>query len=213
METICPAPPELTTVDNPNCPENLGQIQKIFFQRQISGWTFDSTGATSAALLASWTPLLVATDDTKIVVTPYFDTGEITPGKVISVGGGDNTTLNGRKLNMDFNATEFAAQFRSIRGEIIAQLKKLEYGEVLMAYFVNQFKQIALNDLDTAHPGTKLTGFPIFSPYFEDAGNKGFATDDKANFGFSMDYGWRDNLYLLKPTWNPFTALVPTQET
>lgn len=213
METLCPLPAALVTVQNPGCPENLGQIQKFIFQRKISNWVFDSTAGKNALTLASWTPLLVATDSTKIVVTPYADSVTITPGKVITTGGGDNSTLNGRKLNTGFNSTDVMGQFRSIPAEIIAQLKNLEYGEDLMCYMVNQFGQIILQDLYPGHKGTELTGIPLFSPFFEDAGNEGFAKDDKANFGFAMDYGWRDSIVLIKPTWNPFTSLVPIQET
>lgn len=207
METVCPVPAALTTVQTPTCPENIGQIQRIFFQRAKAAFIFDSLGGTSFLELASWTPLLVAAGDTKVVIAgskqgPSMDTVIITPSTAITVGGGDNTTLNGRKLNTGVTAAELSGELRSMPSEIIEQLKLLQKGEELVVYFENQYKQLIGIDAYPGHPGQNIVGIPIFSLFFGDAGNEGFAKDDKAKFGFGMDYGWRANLYIKKPNFD-----------
>lgn len=228
METICPVPTHLTEVQNPACPENIGQIQKIIFQRARANFVFDSVGATgSITALASWTPLIAASDDTKVVIAPNCVSVVITPPTPITTGGNDNSTLNGRKLNTGFSSVELTGMFRSMPSEIIAQLKLLQKGEELVWFGINQFGQFVARDIYPAHPGEKVTGIPLFSPFFGDAGNEGFAKDDMANFSFGMDYGWRSDLqvdsnaafvsayqlYLKKPNFNALTAIVATQET
>jgi hypothetical protein len=227
METICPVPTKLVTVQNPSCPENIGQIQKIIFQRARANWVFDSTGGTDIQDLASWTPLLTATDDTKIVIAPNTVSVVITPPTALTTGGNDNSTLNGRKLNTGFSSVELTGMFRSMPSEIIAQLKMLQKGEDLVWYGVNQFGQIVARDIYPGHPGEKVAGIPLFSPFFGDAGNEGYAKDDMANFSFGMDYGWRSDLqvdsagdpvssyqlWLKRPTFNPLVSLVATSET
>jgi hypothetical protein len=228
MQTICPVPTQLQTVQNPGCPENIGQIQKIIFQRASANWVFDSTAGKDINLLASWTPLLTAVDNTKIVIAPNCNSVVITPPTAITTGGNDNSTLNGRKLNTGFSSVDLTGMFRSMPSEIIAQLKLLQYGEDLVWYGVNQFGQIVARDIYPGHPGTNVVGIPLFSPFFGDAGNEGYAKDDMANFSFVMDYDWRSQiiqnsagvitsqyqLILVKPTgFNALTQLKAIQET
>jgi len=227
METICPVPTALTTVQNPACPENIAQIQVIIFQRASANWVFDSTAGKDVKLAASWTPLMTAVDNTKIVIARNCNQVTIDPPTAITTGGNDNTTLNGRKLNTGFSSVELKGMFRSMPSEIIAQLKLLQYGEELVWFGINQFGQIIGRDIYPGHPGEKVTGIPLFSPFFGDAGNEGFAKDDMANFSFIMDYGWRSDLqvdsagvqtsayqlYLKKPSFDALSVLKPIQET
>lgn len=57
-----------------NCGETFGQIQKVAFQRltKADGTKNSFTTQKAITLLASWTPLLSAADDTKVVVSPYI---------------------------------------------------------------------------------------------------------------------------------------------
>lgn len=229
METICPVPTALTTVQNPACPENIGQIQKIIFQRASAAYVFTSGdgGATDIQKLSTWTGLLAAADSTKVVIAPNCNGVTIDPPTPITTGGNDNSTLNGRKLNTGFSSVELKGMFRSMPSEIIAQLKLLQYGEDLVWIGVNQFGQFIARDKYPGHPNTQIVGIPLFSPFFGDAGNEGYAKDDMANFSFGMDYDWRSfaqadgtgvivsayQLYLKKPTsFNPLTLVAP-QET
>lgn len=228
MQTICPVPTALQTVQNPGCPENIGQIQKIIFQRASANFVFDSTAGKDIKLLATWTTLLAAADSTKVVIAPNCNGVTISAPTPITTGGNDNSTLNGRKLNTGFSAVDVKGQFRSMPSEIIAQLKLLQYGEDLTWIGVNQFGQFVARDIYPGHPGTKLVGFPLYSLFFGDAGNDGYAKDDMADFAFGMDYDWRSfiaqdsaglitsqyQLILVRPTdFNALTQLKAVQET
>lgn len=229
METICPVPTALTTVQNPACPENIGQIQKIIFQRVKANYNFTSGDAsgTDIKLLSTWTALLAAAGDTKVVIAPNTNGVTISAPTPLTTGGNDNSTLNGRKLNTGFSSVELKGQFRSMPSEIIAQLMLLQKGEDLLWIGLNQFNQFIVRDNYPGHPNTQISGIPLFSPFFGDAGNDGFAKDDMADFSFIMDYGWRSGatadsggiitsayqLKLIKPNFNALTSLVATLET
>lgn len=214
MQFTCPLPAALTTIPNPSCPEGLGQIQKFIFQRLSAAWVFDSTGATSFLTLASWTPLLVAAGNTKVVVTPFLDSVVIPPTEAITFGGNDNSTVNGRKLNVAGAPTTASGEARNISGEIQGALQALSQGEDLVMYAINQFNQLIGRDTYPGHPGEKIAGIPIYSFFCGDAGNEGFAKDDKTKITFQLDYQWRNFLYVHKPTtFLPLTSIVAASET
>lgn len=213
MEFTCPLPNALTTVPNAACPENLGQIQKFIFQRAIAAWVFDSTGGTSFLEAASWTPLIVAAGNTKIVISPYLDTVVIPKSEAITIGGGDNSTLNGRQLVAAGTNPIITGEERSASAEIIAAMQKLSQGEDLVWYAINQFNQLIGRDAYPGHPGTNIVGIPCHALFQGDAGNEGFAKDDKAQLRFGVDYGWRQNIYIKKPNFNAKAVLVAANET
>ena len=70
----CPAGTALPDIPVSNCPESFGQIQKVAFQRLYKSTGEKNSFIASAGIgkRASWTPLLSADDDTKIVHFPYI---------------------------------------------------------------------------------------------------------------------------------------------
>lgn len=212
MEITCPKPAALPTVGLVSCPENLGQIQRFIFQRQ--GFVFDSTATIPLPIteLASWTPLITAIDNTKIISTPKMANVIIPRSEAITEGGGDNTTIDGVELVLGVGPITLTGDLLSVPGKIIGQLKKaLNPEEDLVVYMINQYGQICCYDIDPLLSGTKVTGLQISGRVFvSDSGNEGLNTLDKATLRFSFAEGWRDQLVLIKPTdFNAKTSLFP----
>ncbi len=209
MEIICPRPAALPTVNKVSCPENLGQIQRFLFQR--AGFVFDSTGSTDIKLLASWTPLFIATGDTKVVSTPVMANVVIPRGEAKVEGGGDNTTIDGVELVVGVGPITLTGDLISVPAKVIKQLKSLFGEENLVVYMINQYGEIIAHDNDPAATGTLVTGLQISGRVFaSDAGNEGLNTLDKATLRFSFAEGWRDQLVKVKGTdFNAKTGLFP----
>lgn len=211
MEIICPRPTAIPTVGLFNCPINIGQIQRFIFQRQ--GWVFDSTDDTDIKLLASWTPLIIATDDTKIISTPKMAGITIPAGEAKTEGGGDNSTIDGVELIVGVGPITVTGQMQGLPAKIRKQLKTaLGPEEDLVVYMINQYGHIICKNFDPANTAvTKYEGLPISGRVFvSDPSNDGFATVDKTTIRFSFSEGWADQLAIVSPTdFNAKTALFP----
>ncbi len=200
----CPNPASLTTINISDCPVDLDQIQKIYFQRQ--GFIFDGTVGKDITLLADWQTLVTAGDDTKVVVTPLIGGDPvITAGEAITTGGGDNTTLNGVVETTGTNPSQFSVTFKSLSAEEEKALKTLACEGKLGAYFVNRNEQLIVNEVATG----EYTGFEVFgNVFFSDRNNAGFGTKDTFTMTFSLKAGWSEDLSLQTPAdFNPLTDL------
>ncbi len=211
MEIICPKPAAIPTVNKVTCPINIGQIQRFIFQRQ--GWVFDSGDDTDILLLASWTPLIVATGDTKIISTPRLAGAVIPRGEAKTEGGGDNSTIDGVEIVVGVGPITLTADLISVPAKIRKQLKiSLGPEEDLVVYMINQFGQIVCKNSDPANTAvTQFEGLQISGRVFiSDPANEGLNTLDKSTLRFSFAEGWADQLALVKPTdFNARTALFP----
>ncbi len=199
----CPGLSELAAIPAFTCGENLGQIQKIIFQRR------QATGSPTFATLilpqtlANWTALLTETDDTKVVATPLFENFIIPAVEAITEGGDDNTTLNGVPLVVGASTISVTGNFRSIPAAILRALKAYNCEPNLTVFFVNEFDKII--GRSTTSASTDFRGIPISEFFIGDGGNEGKNTQDKTMFRFNLNYGWRDNLKFVTPT--DFSAL------
>lgn len=197
----CPKPAAIPNISDYECPINFDQIVKIIFQR--SGYTFASEAALKD--LATWTPLLTATDDTKVQVTPYFSGLVLPPSEPLTEGGNDNSTVNGIPLYLGEGFIGVAGQFIGLPPSVAEQLRDYTVESIssigvtdLVAYFVNRFGQLIHNN---------LTGFPIYNWRLSSVGSEGFNKHNKTNFSFSMTGEWDAAAVVTKPTFNPLTAL------
>lgn len=208
---VCPKPTSLSDVLRATCKENLGQIQRFIFQRSDAVDNVFVVGKLGLInVLASWTPLWIATDDTKVVSSPYVENFVIPKTEAATEGGGDNSTIDGIEIVVGANAATAIGQIAETPSAILASLRKLMCEVDLTVYMVNQFGQIIGRDLLPNAPGTSVIGVPIQSFFVSDAGNDGLNTRDKADFRFGLPYGWRDNLAIVKPTaFNAKTQLWP----
>lgn len=213
MEIICPKPTAIPTVNKVTCPINLGQIQRFIFQR--AGFIFDSAAMTpnDIKLLASWTPLFTATDDTKVISTPRMAGVVIPRGEAKTEGGGDNSTIDGVELVVGTGPITLTGDLISVPAKIRKQLKEaLNSEEDLAVYMINQYGQIICWNNDPANTAvTSFSGLQISGRvYVSDPGNEGLNTLDKSTLRFSFAEGWADQLAMVKGTdFNAKTALFP----
>ena len=201
----CPLPSALTTIDAAGCPFNMGQLQRVIITRAASS-EFPMTVATSNPnVLATWTPLFTASDDTKVVKTPLVGGNPaITGGAAITQGGNDNSTLNGEVEVTGTESSVFSADFKDLEPALARAMKELKC-ESLKIFFVNDAGDIigVSEDAGVTFDGITVNGKSFF---LSDRSNNGFGQKDVNTLSFNLAPGWDD--YLLKVTPTDFNALT-----
>lgn len=201
----CPLATTLTDIPGSTCPENMGQIQRYWFVRK-GNVSFDiptpanNLPGTIAGIdpddIAAWTILFSAPDDTKVVKTPLIGGDSvITAGSVLSVGGGDNSTLNGSTLINGINPADGSARFDSLTGEQIEAIRNLtcEAGG-LEVYLISQEGKIW-----GKKDGDILTGFDCANVILGTMTNAGFGTRDNNVMTFQLDFDYDEYKYAVTP--------------
>jgi hypothetical protein len=183
----CPPDELLTDIPDSECAFRFDQLQRFFFQRiqAVSSFT-----ATTIKAVATWTPLLAETDDTKIVKTPRMPNVVIPPGEILKEGGNDNTTLDGVPR---LNGRGFAPVTLDAQNWTPAQLNALRklanesVGDTnIWMYMVNRFGQVISN--------SDGSGIPVYNIMAGDPGTEGFNKDNIARVSFDLPPGWADDL-------------------
>lgn len=184
------------------CGVDLRQIQKLGFQRRQAAASFT---ATTILQLSEWQDYLTATDDTKIVITPYIRANaQIEAGAAITTGGGDNSTLNGVEENEGVNPSRFSGQFKSLSPAVEKAIKALNCELDLTVYLFLQGGLIVCTEITS----TTYNGITIQSFFLSDRNNAGFGTKDTFNTSFAIPAGWSENICKpIKPNFNPLTDL------
>lgn len=195
------------------CSDDLGQIQKIAFQRIYSSGTtrnaFVGTGSGTITptipLLASWQALMTATNGTKIVVTPFVEAPTPDGGDPITFGGG-NDTIGGVVKNIGRNPINMSFALRQYPQSIIKEMKALQCEVGLGVYLFNgDGKIIALQDPTTP---TTYYPIPIQSLFVGDLKPNGLDTPDDNTLSFSFPPNYSDDLAIVSPTdFNPLIDL------
>lgn len=210
----CPAATALPDIPAVMCPESFGQIQKVAFQRLMKDDStknfFDSAGEPPKDItkLASWTPLLTATDSTKVVVSPYIQAPTAEAGAARTFGGG-NETPDGIEEIIGRESTPFTGVFRKVPQSIIKAVKELQcesYGDNLGVYLFDNNGNIgAIQDATTK---TKYYPIPIRSLFVGDKTLGGLEAPDNNAIQWSFLPNWSDNLAIVTPNdFNPLTDL------
>lgn len=203
----CPAGASLPSVPNAACPQDFGQIQKIIFQRIFSTGTTKNSFSTQKDIkkLASWTPLMTASDGTKAVITPYVEAPASDGGDAITFGGG-NDTLGGATKIIGRNPVNMTFAIRQMTQNVIKALKGLQCEDALGVYLVNADGQImALKDTATA---TTYYPIPIRSLFVGDLMLNGLDNPDENALSFSFAPNWSDDAVVVSPEFNPLTDLA-----
>ena len=193
-----------------NCPESFGQIQKVVFQRLYKSTGKKNSFTTDAGIekKASWTPLLSADDDTKIVISPYIQAPTAEAGAPRTFGGG-NETLGGVEEIVGREPTPFTGVMRKLPQKIIKALKELQcesWGDNLGVYLFDENGAIgAIQDAKTA---TTHYPIPIRSLFIGDKTLGGYEAPDSNNIQWAFLPNWSDDLAIIAPEdFNPLTDL------
>lgn len=193
-----------------NCPESFGQIQKVAFQRLYKSTGEKNSFTTTAGIgkKASWTPLLSADDDTKIVISPYIQAPTAEAGAARTFGGG-NETLGGVEEIVGREPTPFTGVMRKLPQKIIKALKELQcesWGDNLGVYLFDENGAIgAIQDAKTA---TTHYPIPIRSLFIGDKTLGGYEAPDSNNIQWAFLPNWSDDLAFIVPEdFNPLTDL------
>lgn len=201
----CPAAAALPDLEIAECSESVGQIQKLIFQRIFSAAGVKNSIATPL-IKASWTPLLVAADSTKAVVSPYIQGPETEPGAAKVFGGG-NATLGGIEIVVGREPTTFKSNIYNSKQLTIAKMKEMMCDKVGV-WLVDENGNIICEADDVAVP-TKYFPFPINKLFIGDKKLGGFDNPDANVVEFSFNPHWSDKLVILKPTdFNALSDLV-----
>ena len=193
-----------------NCPESFGQIQKVAFQRLYKSSGEKNSFKTDAGIekKASWTSLLSADDDTKIVISPYIQAPTAEAGAARTFGGG-NETLGGVEEIVGREPTPFTGVMRKLPQKIIKALKELQcesWGDNLGVYLFDENGAIgAIQDAKTA---TTHYPIPIRSLFIGDKTLGGYEAPDSNNIQWAFLPNWSDDLAFIVPEdFNPLTDL------
>lgn len=191
-----------------NCPESFGQIQKVAFQRLYKSTGEKNSFKTDAGIekKMSWTPLLSADDDTKIVISPYIQAPTAEAGAARTFGGG-NETLGGVEEIVGREPTPFTGVMRKLPQKIIKALKELQcesWGDNLGIYLFDENGAIgAIQDVKTA---TTHYPIPIRSLFIGDKTLGGYEAPDSNNIQWTFLPNWSDDLAFIVPEdFNPLT--------
>lgn len=201
----CPEASEIEDIPAVSCIERFGQIQKLILQRTKSGSTVNEIviATTDPKLLATWTALLAASDETKVQVTPTIAAPNNEAGEARTYGGG-NTTPSGVEIILGSNPSPFTAEFLDTPQNVIAAIKKYRCETGLSIMLVNERGQIGCWADDTVTP-TKIKGFPAQSFFVGDKIMGNFEEPDKNPLSWNFLPDWSDNFHILTPT--DFSAL------
>lgn len=202
----CPKGAALPDIPAVTCPESFGQIQKVAFVRlyKTDGTKNKFVTASDIKLKASWTPLLTAADDTKVIISPYIQAPTAEAGAARTFGGG-NDTLGGIEEIIGREATPFTGVIRKAPQTVIKALKDLQC-ESIGVYLFDE------NGAIGAIAGTTEGDYfpiPIRSFFVGDKTLGGFEAPDSNAIQWSFLPNWSDDLKLIAPTdFNPLTDLV-----
>lgn len=196
----CPRSAALSSIPIEDCLESIGQIQKIVIQRmrKADGARNKFVEATANPnVLGSWTPLLSASDDTKVVQTPFLSSPETEAGAARKYGGG-NATLGGIEIVIGREPTTFTSMILRTKQATIKALKEIMTEDVGI-YFIDEHGRVIM-DSDGASPVVELYPIQIRGQFVGDKKIGGLEEPDSNAFEFSLLPNWSDNLRLITPT-------------
>ncbi len=197
---FCPPATALTAIPNQDCGIRFDQIQRIAFQRKQATPSFT---AASIKVQATWTPLLAATDATKIVLTPRMAALTISGGEPLYEGGNDNSTINGVRQLRGIGASNLSGNLQDVRGTILAAIRALvneSSGDSnIWAYFINIYNQI-IAESDGA-------GIDVSNIIAGDPSSAGFGAPNISLFSLELPPGWFDAVDVFNAT-APFKPLT-----
>lgn len=203
----CPGNASLPDIPKVTCNESFGQIQKVAFQRLVKDDGSKNTISKATIVTkAAWTPLLTASDDTKVVVSPYIEAPTTEAGAPRTFGGG-NETLGGIERIIGREPTTFTGQLRQLPQSVIKAMKEMQcesLGNNLGVYLFdgNGAMECLVDEDDNCSP------IPIRSFFIGDKTHGGFESPDSNQIQWSFLPNYSDDLQIIIPEFNPLNELV-----
>lgn len=196
----CPRAAAISDLTLDDCLESMGQLQKIVFQRVFKSDGSKNTflvGTNDPDLIASWTLFLEASDDTKVVSSPFINSPEFEAGAARTRGGG-NASLGGIEEVVGVEPTTFTGMVLRAKQSLIKALKTYMC-ENVGVYMVDQFGRIGMlsDGLDTV---VNYYPIPIKSFFVGDKMPGGLEEFDSNAISFSLEPNWSDNFVLITPS-------------
>ena len=197
----CTPPAMLTTITQAACKVKTGAVAHILFQRK--GFRFNGTGTTPNAIeaLASWTPLMTATNDTKVVKSPQLLGLTAPQGEATTT----DDTLDGSPEVIDFPGVQATGRYADLPGDVITQIKELEKeadGQ-LVVYLATLDQRIAAHKVaDNVYTGISIRALAIGDPGIGGRGQR-----DEGTFNFNFKAGYRKNYTLVSVNFDPLTQI------
>ena len=205
--TTCPQGAAIIDILIDNCPSDVGQIQRLIFQRiYSSGSTRNSIAVADAPLLATWVAFQAALAGTKTQITPFISAPENELGAAITYGGG-NDTVDGIPLTTGVEPSKFSCKMIRVHAKTAEAMKGL-IGEQIGVYLVNEHSRI-WGDSDDATTPTLFYPIEIRELFISDRKLGGKIEPDYYMMSFSLPPNWSDKLNEIIPTdFDPLTALA-----
>lgn len=206
---LCP-PATPQSIRTSECLERFGEVQKIILQRTFDDGTINAItiATTDPALLATWTALFAATDNTKAQITPFINAMTNEVGDPIEVGG-VGSTVGGIVKKIGSNASPFTGEFHDEERKVMKDLKVWAREKNVSIFLVNEFGDIG-GYADNLETPTTFRGIPALETFFVSDKKLGMKADvDKDMVSWSFLPNWSDNFYIVTPTdFNAVSDLV-----
>lgn len=201
----CPVGASIGGIIIDDCPSNVGQIQKLIFQRIYeTGSTLNSIAAADAPIEGTWTPNFTASDGTKMQISPFISAPENELGAAITYGGG-NDTKNGELITMGYESSKFTCKILAAHSKTAESMKAL-VGETMGVYFVNEHSRI-WGDSDDATTPTLYYPIEITDFTVSDRKLGGRLEPDYYLVTFNLPPNWANKLNEIIPVgFDPLTA-------
>lgn len=204
----CPLGALPNQLDN-TCANDLDAIVKLAFQKPQATAPF--TTIAPIGDVDSWTALLSASDDTKIVLSPAVANMVINASEGAFIGENSNESVNGLGYYLGENNVRITGEFHSISQDIADALADLScFSDVTLGasnltvyLFLRRVK--GTSRVSAKGTGTlgEYEGFEIFNFRISSLDNQGYQTKTKYMFSFDIQpdvwVGKEDVIALFNP--------------
>ena len=212
MGLICECP--LGTLPNQidlTCATDLDQIVRIAFQKPQATPSFVT--ATPITDADTWTTLLAASDDTKVVLSPATANLVIPSSEAVYVGENSNESINGLGYYLGEQNIRVTGEISSASQLVIDALSDLAcYSDVslgasqLTAYFfIRRIKGVSRVVAKGSDVAGDYVGFQIFNFRVSSVGSEGYQTKSKYMFSFDMQPDEWKKMELVSTDFNPLS--------
>jgi hypothetical protein len=191
------------------CATDLDQIVRIAFQKPQATAPF--TTAEPIGEVDSWTALLAASGDTKIVLSPAIANLVIPSSEAVYVGENSNESINGLGYYLGENNIRITAEIHSASQEVIDALSSLScYSDVTLGasnltafLFMRRIKGVSKVVAKGSAVAGDYNGFEIFNFRVSSVGSEGYQTKSKYMISFDMQPDVWEAMELVATDFNP----------